>query len=98
MPASVARPHVGAGVTKAALNAAWLADALALRPGISTRRWRPMRSGRASFGSALVARARYLGAYLEDPPRAGLSPDDPMAMMQAIGAPLRDIPELVGQL
>ena len=26
--AFVARPHVGAGVTKAALNAAWLADAL----------------------------------------------------------------------
>ena len=27
-----------------------------------------------AFGSALVARARYLGAYLEDPPRAGLNP------------------------
>ena len=26
--AFVARPHVGAGVTKAALNAAWLTDAL----------------------------------------------------------------------
>jgi hypothetical protein len=50
-----------------------------------------------AFGSALVARARHLGAYLEDPPRAGLAPD-PLPVMQAIGAPLRDIPELVGSL
>ena len=90
--AFVARPHVGAGVTKAALNAAWLADALAASDTINVglaayeARARP-------FGSALVARARFLGAYLEDPPRDGLKPD-PVPMMQAIGAPLRDIPEL----
>ncbi len=93
----VARPHVGAGVTKAALNAAWLADALAAAPddigaalaGYETRARR--------FGSALVARARFLGAYLEDPPRAGLTPD-PLAVMQAISAPLREIPELAAAL
>ncbi len=45
--AFVARPHVGAGVTKAALNAAWLTDALTAAPAISTRRSRPMRRGRA---------------------------------------------------
>ena len=54
-----------------------------------------MRGRRAPSARRLVARARYLGAYLEDPPRAGLSPD-PMPMMQAIGAPLREIPELAG--
>ena len=48
-----------------------------------------------SFGSAMVARARFLGAYLESPPRVGLTPE-PIAVMQAIGAPLRDIPELAG--
>jgi hypothetical protein len=43
----------------------------------------------------MVARARYLGAYLEDPPRAGLAPD-PLPLMRAIGAPLREIPALAG--
>jgi 2-polyprenyl-6-methoxyphenol hydroxylase-like FAD-dependent oxidoreductase len=88
----VARPHVGAGVTKAALNAAWLADALATSDSIDAglaayeARARP-------FGSALVARARFLGAHLEDPPRTGVALD-PLTVMQSIGAPLRDIPEL----
>ncbi len=92
--AFVARPHVGAGVTKAALNAAWLADALATHANIDTGLTAYETRAR-SFGSALVARARFLGAYLEDPPRAGLKPN-PVPMMQAIGAPLRDIPELAG--
>ncbi len=92
--ASVARPHVGAGVTKAALNAAWLADALAV--GTIDAGLAAYEARARAFGSALVARARYLGAYLEDPPRAGLKPD-PLPMMQAIGAPLREIPELAGK-
>lgn len=95
--AFVARPHVGAGVTKAALNAAWLTDALAAAPGGIDAGLAAYEMRARSFGSALVARARFLGAYLEDPPRAGLMPD-PLPMMQAIGAPLRDIPELAGQL
>ena len=94
----VARPHVGAGVTKAALNAAWLADALAAAPTDIDAALAVYEKRARSFGSALVVRARYLGGYLENPPRVGLSPDDPMAMMQAIGAPLREIPELAGQL
>jgi 2-polyprenyl-6-methoxyphenol hydroxylase-like FAD-dependent oxidoreductase len=95
--ASVARPHVGAGVTKAALNAAWLADALlANRENIGAALAAYEAQARA-FGSALVARARFLGAYLEDPPRAGLNAD-PVTLMQAIGAPLRDIPEVAAQL
>jgi 2-polyprenyl-6-methoxyphenol hydroxylase-like FAD-dependent oxidoreductase len=91
----VARPHVGAGVTKAALNAAWLADALTAS-GVNIDAGLAAYETKArAFGSALVARARYLGAYLEDPPRAGLKPD-PYPVMQAIGAPLLDILELAG--
>ena len=86
--AHVARPHVGAGVSKAALNAAWLADALDVSPAAILRPRSPLtRRAPARFGSALVARGRYLGAYLEDPPRAGLKPE-PLAVMQAISAPL----------
>jgi 2-polyprenyl-6-methoxyphenol hydroxylase-like FAD-dependent oxidoreductase len=92
--AHVARPHVGAGVSKAALNAAWLADALTaasdIEAGLAAYERRAL-----AFGSAMVARARYLGAYLEDPPRPGLAPD-PMPVMQSISAPLREIPELAG--
>ena len=94
--AFVARPHVGAGVTKAALNAAWLVDALAAILDIDAALSAYEAQARA-FGSALVARARYLGAYLEDPPRAGLQAD-PVTLMQAIGVPLRDIPEVAPTL
>ncbi len=94
--AFVARPHVGAGVTKAALNAAWLTDALIAKPDIAAALAVYDAQARA-FGAVLVARARFLGGYLEDPPRAGLNAD-PVALMQAIGAPLRDIPELAALL
>jgi 2-polyprenyl-6-methoxyphenol hydroxylase-like FAD-dependent oxidoreductase len=93
--AFVARPHVGAGVTKAALNAAWLADALAAEPHNIDAGLAAYEARARAFGTALVARARYLGAHLEEAPRAGLKLD-PMTVMQAIGAPLRDIPELAG--
>ena len=69
--ASVARPHVGAGVTKAALNAAWLADALTAKsnnlPDKIDAGLAAYEARARSFGTALVARARFLGAYLEDP-------------------------------
>ncbi len=94
--AFVARPHVGAGVTKAALNAAWLTDALIANSDIKAALATYDAQARA-FGSALVARARFLGGYLEDPPRAGLNAD-PVKLMQAIGAPLRDIRELAGTM
>jgi 2-polyprenyl-6-methoxyphenol hydroxylase-like FAD-dependent oxidoreductase len=95
--AFVARPHVGAGVSKAALNAAWLIDALAAAPNDIDAALIAYETRARSFGSAMVARARFLGAYLEDPPRPGLAPD-PVPVMQAIGAPLRDIPELAGNI
>jgi 2-polyprenyl-6-methoxyphenol hydroxylase-like FAD-dependent oxidoreductase len=62
--AFVARPHVGAGITKAALDAQGLAEALTEEPDLAAALARYDRERRA-FGSALVARARHLGAYLE---------------------------------
>jgi len=94
--AFVARPHVGAGVTKAALNAAWLTDAFSAHADIGAALAAYDDKARA-FGAALVARARYLGAYLEDPPRVGLA-SEPATLMQAIGVPLRDIPEVAAVL
>ncbi len=60
--AFVARPHVGAGVTKAALDAESLADALAagdLVAGLALHQRRQQ-----VFGSGLVALGRQEGAYL----------------------------------
>lgn len=94
--AFVARPHVGAGVSKAALNASWLADALAASPDIGAA-LAQYETRALAFGAAIVARARYLGAYLEDSARESLKPD-PIPVMRAIGAPLREIPELAGVL
>lgn len=62
--AFVARPHVGAGITKAALDAKGLVEALAAESDLAAALARYDRERRA-FGSALVARARHLGAYLE---------------------------------
>jgi len=68
--AFVARPHVGAGVTKAALDAASLADATAdddLVAGLQR-----YQSAQQPFGSGLVALGREEGAYLS----AQLKPRD----------------------
>jgi 2-polyprenyl-6-methoxyphenol hydroxylase-like FAD-dependent oxidoreductase len=60
--AFVARPHVGAGVTKAALDAASLADAVA-RDDVASGLLRYQRE-QQPFGSGLVALGRQEGAYL----------------------------------
>jgi 2-polyprenyl-6-methoxyphenol hydroxylase-like FAD-dependent oxidoreductase len=63
--AFVARPHAGMGATKAVLDAVTLARALAAPdPAASLRDWE---SRRLRYGQALVARARWLGNYLETP-------------------------------
>jgi len=62
--AFVARPHVGAGVTKAALDAESLAYELAAHSSIADALAGYDRS-RRRFGSWLVARGRRLGAYIE---------------------------------
>jgi 2-polyprenyl-6-methoxyphenol hydroxylase-like FAD-dependent oxidoreductase len=63
--AFVARPHVGTGVTKAALDAATLANVLhASGADIGAALDRYERD-RLDYGRRLVARGRSLGAYLE---------------------------------
>ncbi|HUZ72662.1 MAG TPA: hypothetical protein VMU87_06735 [Stellaceae bacterium] len=61
--AFVARPHVGAGVTKAAVDAVALADAIAAAPDLAAalERYAALQMG---LGSAIVARGRRMGAYL----------------------------------
>ena len=63
--AFVARPHVVAGVTKAALDAQCLADALAAAGNDFEAALAYYDTERHQFGRSLVARARHLGAYLE---------------------------------
>ena len=62
--AFVARPHVGTGVTKAALDAQCLADALGEERDIAAALAR-YDAERRRFGNWLVARGRYLGAWLD---------------------------------
>ena len=61
--AFVARPHVGAGVTKAAVDAASLADALAAEPDLAHALARYQQE-QTRFGRGLVALGREHGAYL----------------------------------
>ena len=63
--AFVARPHVVAGVTKAALDAQCLADALVAASNDVEPALIHYDIDRRQFGRRLVARARHLGAYLE---------------------------------
>lgn len=83
--AFVARPHVAAGVTKAALNAAWLTDALT---------GRDVQAGLALYdslaqplGAAMVRRGRWIGGFLETPPNPG-SRLDPLTLMREQGSAL----------
>jgi 2-polyprenyl-6-methoxyphenol hydroxylase-like FAD-dependent oxidoreductase len=91
--AFVARPHVVAGTTKAALDARELADALtACRDDIDTGLAR-YEYARREFGRAIVGHSRYLGAYLEgqlkpvsERSEAELH-RDPKQVMREYGAP-----------
>jgi 2-polyprenyl-6-methoxyphenol hydroxylase-like FAD-dependent oxidoreductase len=62
--AFVARPHVGAGATKAAIDAASLADCLHDAPGNVAAGLAQFERKQLSFGRAMVALAREQGAYL----------------------------------
>ena len=62
--AFVARPHVGAGVTKAALDAASLADALKAADGNVGAGLAQYQREQQPFGSEIVALGRAQGAYL----------------------------------
>ena len=63
--AFVARPHTAAGVSKAALDAQCLADAIAERRGDIDAALTHYDRTQRQFGSRLVAHSRYLGAYIE---------------------------------
>ncbi|WP_408056534.1 FAD binding domain-containing protein [Tardiphaga alba] len=63
--AFVARPHVGMGVTKAALDAAGLAKALQDHPANMQAALTAFNGARTPFGAAVVRRARHLGAYMQ---------------------------------
>jgi 2-polyprenyl-6-methoxyphenol hydroxylase-like FAD-dependent oxidoreductase len=92
--AFVARPHVGAGVTKAAVDATCLAEVLG--PGgdldAALARYETLER---RLGAALVARGRRLGAYLgahSMPPQEGPGDEptrDPLAVMRDYGAKIR---------
>lgn len=63
--AFVARPHVGMGVTKAAQDAAALAQALQAHPSDLTKALAMFDEARTRSGAAIVRRARHLGAYMQ---------------------------------
>jgi len=63
--AFVARPHVGMGVTKAALDAQGLTDALAASGGDLAAALARYDRERRQVGSLVVERGRRLGAYLD---------------------------------
>jgi len=98
--ACVARPHVGMGVTKAALDAQCLARAIAALPGELAGALARYDRERRSFGARVVARSRRLGAYIEaqlKPPalRTAAECDQrPEIVLREIGAKLADISEL----
>jgi 2-polyprenyl-6-methoxyphenol hydroxylase-like FAD-dependent oxidoreductase len=62
--AFVARPHVGAGATKAAVDAATLADCLHEAGGDIAAGLSRFEQAQLNFGCAMVALARQQGAYL----------------------------------
>ena len=96
----VARPHVGMGVTKAALDAQSLAQAIAARPGDLEGALAAYDSERRLFGTRVVARSRRLGAYIEAQlkPPALRTPEEcdqrPEVVLREIGAKLANIQEL----
>lgn len=97
--AYVARPHVGLGVTKAALDAASLAKSLATSRDVDVALARYARL-RGEFGRRCVRRGRRLGAYIEARSRPQLAwppaalDQDPQRLLREIGATLADISEL----
>jgi len=98
--AFVARPHVGMGVAKAALDAQCLADEI-LAAGhdldVALPRYEAARS---LFGRRAVARARWLGAHLEaqNTPREQRSEaalhQYPEQVLSEVGKQIAEIPEL----
>ena len=98
--AFVARPHVGMGVTKAALDALCLARSIRQSPGNLDAAVSRYERLRGDFGRRCVARARRLGAYIEarSRPERGWTSEEldqrPERLLREIAASLNEIPEL----
>ena len=98
--AFVARPHVGMGVTKAALDSVCLARSIAANPGDLEAGLARYERLRGEFGRRCVARARHIGAYIEARvrPERGWSAEEldqrPERILHEAAAALSDIPEL----
>jgi 2-polyprenyl-6-methoxyphenol hydroxylase-like FAD-dependent oxidoreductase len=98
--AFVARPHVGMGVTKAALDAETLAREIRAANGDLEAALARYDRERRRFGMRLVARARRLGAYIEaqlKPPEARTARErqpPPEYLMREIGSMAVDIGKL----
>jgi 2-polyprenyl-6-methoxyphenol hydroxylase-like FAD-dependent oxidoreductase len=83
--AFVARPHVAAGTSKAALDAAGLVATLDAHDDDIAAALQHYERERLAFGRAVVSHARYLGAYLEAGGAA--TPRDPAQVLRDYGAP-----------
>lgn len=97
--AFVARPHVGMGVTKGALDALCLANSLKRERTLAKALARYDRL-RGEFGRRCVARARRLGSYIEarSRPDKGWTPEQldqrPERVLQEVALALAEIPDL----
>ena len=98
--AFVARPHVGMGVTKGALDALCLADSIERNPAdldAALARYDRLRS---EFGRRCVARGRRFGSYIEARSRPELDwsteqlDQRPERVLHEVAAALAEIPEL----
>jgi len=96
--AFVARPHIGAGVTKAALDAVCLANSLAGAPlEQALARYDRLRG---EYGRRCVARGRRLGSYIEARSRPGRAwtteqlDQRPERLLEEVALALEKIPEL----
>jgi 2-polyprenyl-6-methoxyphenol hydroxylase-like FAD-dependent oxidoreductase len=95
--AFVARPHVGAGVTKAALDAQALADALQSHGDDVASALAAYERDRLVIGKRMVARSRRLGAFIEfhksaDHPKLGTA-EQANELLYQHGADIRSVPE-----
>ena len=94
--AFVARPHVGAGVTKSALDAQCLADALRTHGDVAAALASYQRD-RLVIGQRMVARSRRLGAFIEFHKAPGHVKPGMMEQADELlhqhGADIRSVPE-----
>ena len=99
--AFVARPHVGMGVTKAALDAYELANRLADRATLDEALGAYDQT-QSRFGHAIVQWARHIGVHLEAQlkPREQRTAEElhhqPEKVLRQVGARISEIPPLAG--